>query len=61
MKPLNMRSITQSCNKCGAGSGEYCKHSNVEKPEVAKYQKYQLSEYAQAAINDWLQRQLKND
>ena len=61
MTNFNMRSITQSCNKCGAGAGEHCKHSNVSKPEAAKYEKFQLSEYAQRAIDDWLQEQLKND
>ena len=61
MTNFSMRSITQSCNKCGAGAGEYCKHSNVSKPKAVRYEKYQLSEYAQNAIDAWLQEHLKND
>ena len=61
MTNFNTRSIEKSCNKCGAASGEYCKHCNVEKQKAIKYKKYQLSEYAQNAIDAWLQEQLKND
>lgn len=61
MTNFNTRSIEKSCNKCGAASGEYCKHCNVEKQKAIQYKKYQLSEYAQNAINAWLQDQIKND
>lgn len=61
MTNFNTRSIEKSCNKCGAASGEYCKHCHVEKQKAIKYKKYQLSEYAQNAIDAWLQEQLKND
>lgn len=50
----NMRPIEQSCNKCGAAAGDYCKHSNVTKPKTAVYDRFEMSEYSIKAINEWL-------
>lgn len=50
----NMRPIEQSCKKCGAAAGDYCKHSNVTKPKTAAYDRFEMSEHSMNAINEWL-------
>ena len=50
----NMRPIEQSCNKCGAAAGDYCKHSNVTKPKTAAYDRFEMSAYSMKAIDEWL-------
>jgi hypothetical protein len=52
-----MRPIEQSCKKCGAAAGDYCKHSNVTKPKTAAYGRFEMSEYSMKAINEWLRMQ----
>ena len=49
-----LREISQACRKCGAASGEYCRHSNVTKAQAKIYEQFDLSENSLKAINRWL-------